>query len=140
MADEREPESQQPLKRRDILWPEESYEIKSACIAVHKELGCGFLEKVYENSLAHELRKRGFKTGQQARLRVYYDGVEVGEYFVDVLVNDRFVIEIKATENDSPVHKAQLIHYLKAAGLPLGFLVNFGREFFTFERVVYTKK
>ena len=134
MADDR-PE----VKRKDLLFPRESYEIKAACIAVHETLGCGFLEKVYENALAIELRKRGFEVRLQAPFRVSYDGELVGEYAVDVLVDEKLVIEIKATERDDPRHQAQLINYLKASGLPLGFLVNFGREFFGFKRVVFTK-
>lgn len=126
-------------RRRDVLFPEKSYAIKAACIAVHEALGCGFLEKVYENALAHELRKRGFRVQQQAALQVFYHRVLVGDFVTDLLVDEKFVIEIKATERDNPLHKAQLINYLKAAGLPLGFLVNFGQEFFGFERVVFTK-
>ena len=127
------------IRRRDLLYPEESYRIKAACIAVHRELGCGFLEKVYENALAVELRQGGFEVQQQSALQVFYRRVLVGDFVVDLVVDERFIIEIKATEKDHPLHKAQLINYLKAANLPLGFLVNFGKEHFTFERVVFTK-
>ena len=127
------------VRRRDLLFPKESYEIKGACIAVHNALGCGFLEKVYENALAYELRKHGFEVQQQAALQVFYESMLVGDYVVDVLVNEKFIIEIKATERDNPLHKAQLINYLKAAGLPLGFLVNFGKDYCDFQRVVFTK-
>ena len=123
----------------DILFPQESYQIKAACIEVHKVLGCGFLEKVYENAMAHELTKRGFQVRQQSPLSVFYDGLLVGEYAVDILVNDKFIIEIKATEKDSPVYRTQVINYLKASGIPLGFLVNFGKQFFDFDRIVFTK-
>ena len=126
-------------RRKDLLCPKESYEIKAACIAVHRALGCGFLEKAYENSLAHELRKRGFKVQQQTALQVFYDRMLVGDFVIDLLVDGKFVVEIKATERDNPLFKAQLINYLKAAGLPLGFLVNFGRQRFDFDRVVFTK-
>ena len=133
------PEGNRKTRRRDLLFPAESYEIKGACIAVKEALGCGFLEKVYENALSHELKKRGFKVRQQAPIHVVYDGVVVGDYFVDILVDEKFIIEVKATEMDNPLYKAQLINYLKASGLPLGFLLNFGKEFFDFERVVFTK-
>ncbi len=122
-----------------LLFPEESYRIKAACIAVHAELGCGFLEKVYEKALAHELRRRGFRVREQAAFQVFYDRTLVGDYVVDLLVDGKFIIEIKATEQPHPVHKAQLINYLKASGLTLGFPVNFGRQYFEFERVVFTK-
>lgn len=114
-------EESNTIRRKDLLYPKESYEIKNACIAVHKALGCGFLEKVYESALAHELRKRGFSVQQQAALQVFYDRVLVGDFVVDLLVDDQFIIEVKATERDNPLFKAQPINYLKAAGLPLGF-------------------
>ncbi len=127
------------VRRKDLLFPEESYRVKAACIAVHKALGCGFLEKVYENALAHQLRTSGFKVQQQAALQVFYDRVLVGDFVVDLLLEEKFIVEVKAAERDNPLHKAQLINYLKAAGLPLGFLVNFGKQHFEFERVVFTK-
>ena len=128
------------VRRRDLLFPEVSYKVKGACIAVHEKLGCGFLEKVYENALAHELREQGFDVQEQTALQVFYDRVLVGDFVVDLLVDEKFIVEVKATDRDHPLHKAQLINYLKAAGLPLGFLVNFGKERFDFERVVFTKQ
>ena len=131
--------SGRPKTSRKVLFPIESYEIKAACIAVHEALGSGFLEKVYENALLHELRKRGFQVDQQVPLKVFYDGVLVGDYYADLLVDGKIVIEIKASEKDHDTHKAQLINYLKATGIQLGFLVNFGKEYFTFQRIVLTK-
>lgn len=127
------------IRRQELLFPKESYEIKGACLAVHNGLGCGFLEKVYENALVHELRKRGHDVKPQHPLQVFYDRLLVGDYTVDLLVDDKFIIELKATEKDNPLFKAQLINYLKATGLPLGFLVNFGGTSLVFERVVFTK-
>lgn len=127
------------VRKLDFLFPKESFEIKAACIAVHKALGCGFLENIYENALAHELTKRGFQVRQQSPLTVFYDGLLMGEYAVDILVNEKFIIEIKASEKDNPAYRTQLINYLKASGLPLGFLVNFGKQFFDFDRIVFTK-
>lgn len=125
--------------RPGLLYPQESYRIKGACLAVHQALGCGFLEKVYENALVHELVKAGFEVGQQVPLKVRYDRQVVGDFFIDLLVDGKFILEVKATSTDHPVHKAQLINYLKAADFPLGFLVNFGQESLSFERVVLTK-
>ena len=127
------------VRRRDILFPKESYDIKASCIAVHDALGCGFLEKVYENALTHELRKKGFNVKQQVPFQVFYDGILVGDYVADLVVGEKFVVEVKATEQNNSLYKAQLINYLKSTGLPLGFLVNFGKEYFTFERIVFTK-
>jgi len=127
------------IKNPGLLYPEESYRIHACCFKVHNELGCGFLEKVYENALAHELKKSGLWIRQQAQIDVAYDGIVVGQYVADVVVNDQMIIEIKAVEADHPVFTAQVIHYLKATGIPLGFLVNFGRKSLTFKRLVYTK-
>ncbi|MHC4984449.1 MAG: GxxExxY protein [Planctomycetota bacterium] len=132
-------EQRAQVRRADLLFPEESYRIKAACIAVHEQLGCGFLEKVYENALSHELRKTGFHVQQQAAVQVFHDRVLVGDFLVDLLLDEKIVVEIKATEATHPIYRAQLINYLKASGLTLGFLVNFGKEYFDFERVVYTK-
>ena len=90
-------------------------------------LGCGFLEKVYENALAHEIRKFGFKVEIQRPLHVIYDGVIVGEYFADLLIEDVLLIELKTTNGFSDNHKAQCINYLNATKLPLCLLINFGR-------------
>ncbi len=78
------------------------------------------------------------RLGSSGQAKWRPNAVVVGDYFVDILVDEKFIIEVKATELDNPVYKAQLINYLKASGLPLGFLLNFGKEFFDFERVVFT--
>jgi GxxExxY protein len=129
----------QKVRRSDLLFAEESYRIKGACLAVHNALGCGFLEKVYENALVLELKKRGFKVSTQVPLKVLYDGVVVGEYAADLLIDDKFILEAKATEKDNGVYHAQLVNYLKATRNPLGFLVNFGMPSLYFKRVAFTK-
>jgi GxxExxY protein len=93
---------------------------------VGSTLGVGFLEKVYENALAHELRKAGLKVGQQQPIRVRYDDIIVGEYVADLLVEDCVLVELKAVQNLDSVHMAQCINYLKATGLRLCLLINFG--------------
>jgi GxxExxY protein len=122
----------------DLLFPEESYRIKGACLAVHNKLGCGFLEKVYENAVAIELRKSGFSVRQQVPVKVHYDGIVVGDYVMDLMIDEKFIVEVKATEADNLLFKAQLINYLKATGHPLGFLVNFGMRSIYFKRVLFT--
>ncbi|GAB4457563.1 MAG: GxxExxY protein [Anaerolineae bacterium] len=93
---------------------------------VYNALGYGFLEKVYENALVYELRKRGFEVRQQQPIKVIYDGVEVGEYFADLLVNQQVIVELKATKSISPEHEAQLVNYLKATNIDVGLVLNFG--------------
>ncbi len=94
------------------------------------------MEKVYENALVHELRKYGFEVKRQVAFQIFYDRVLVGDFAADVVVDDKFIIEIKATEKNSDIYKAQLINYLKASGLTLGFVVNFGKEQCDFQRIV----
>ncbi len=90
-------------------------------------LGCGFLEKVYENALAHELKTGGIKVTQQAPIRVSYAGVAVGEYMADLVVDDRVILELKAVSELDDVHSAQTLNYLKATGLKVALLLNFGK-------------
>ncbi|MFG0243678.1 MAG: GxxExxY protein [Phycisphaerales bacterium JB054] len=99
-----------------------------AAYAVHNALGFGFLEKVYENSLAHELRKRGFVVEQQVGCPVRYDGRVVGEYVSDLVVEGRVLVELKAIRELDDAHLAQCLNYLAATGLPLCLLINFGRR------------
>ena len=94
---------------------------------VLNSLGSGFLEKVYENALAHELRKAGISVEQQHATTVIYDGVAVGKYFVDLMIEDCLLVEIKVTKALDDIHAAQCINYLKATGLNLCLLLNFAR-------------
>ncbi|WP_349262139.1 GxxExxY protein [Actinocrinis sp.] len=96
--------------------------------AVMNTLGVGFLEKVYENALAHELRKAGLSVAQQYGITVHYDGVIVGEYTADMVVENAVVVELKAVKTLDSVHTAQCINYLKASGLRLCLLLNFGKS------------
>jgi len=95
---------------------------------VANALGHGFLEKVYENALVHELRKAGLEVVQQQGLEVHYDGVLVGEFQVDLLVEGRILVELKAVAGLQDVHVAQSLNYLKASGKPVCLLFNFGRS------------
>ena len=98
-------------------------EIIQAFYAVYNRLGYGFLEKVYENALACELRTRGFQVEQQTPINVFYNGVVVGEYFADLLIEGCVIVELKAVE---ALNDAQLINYLKATKIEVGLLLNFG--------------
>lgn len=100
--------------------------VVDAALRVHKALGPGLLESVYEACLAHELAKRGMSFRTQVTLPVRYDGVQLDAGFrVDLLVEDRVIVELKAVETLLPIHEAQLITYLKLCGLRLGLLLNF---------------
>ena len=94
---------------------------------VANTLGCGFLEKVYENALVHELRKNGLTALAQHSINVFYDGVLVGEFFADILIVDTVIVELKATTEHHDVYTAQCLNYLKATEKPICLLLNFGK-------------
>ena len=102
---------------------------------VGNALGCGFLEKVYENALAYEIRKNGLEAKQQKKIKVYYDNAEVGDYEADILVAEKVLIELKAVKNFDDVHKAQCLNYLKATGLKICLLINFGNPRVEIKRI-----
>jgi GxxExxY protein len=112
-------------------------EILKAFYDVYNHLGFGFLERIYENSLALLLRERGFSVQQQAPISVYFHGFVVGEYFADLLVNDLVIVELKAAEELRQEHLAQLRNYLRATDIEVGLLLNFGQKA-TFKRVFLT--
>jgi GxxExxY protein len=93
---------------------------------VYPKLGYGFLEKVYGNALALELRRVGLTVEQQARIEVYYDGVVLGEYYADLLVDGVVIVELKAIQRLGPEEEAQLLNYLRATPYEVGLLLNFG--------------
>lgn len=101
-------------------------QIIGSAIKVHKALGPGLLEKTYEVCLAHELSKSGLSVRRQVELPVIYDGIALGAgYRIDLLVEDRVIVELKTVERLLPIHEAQLISYLKLSGKKLGLLINF---------------
>lgn len=103
--------------------------------AVGNALGCGFLERVYENALAHEFRKLGLKVEIQKPIPVIYDRVIVGDYFADLLIDGVLLIELKVSKGFDDNHKAQCINYLNATRLPLCLLINFGRPRVEIKRI-----
>lgn len=95
---------------------------------VYNKLGFGFLEKVYEHALVIELRKLGLSTLAQQPVKVYYDNIEVGLYYADIIVENIVIVEIKAATALCPENEAQLINYLKATNMEVGLLINFGAK------------
>jgi len=110
--------------------------ILGAFFQVHKELGYGFSEKVYENALVILLNEIGLKVEQQVRLYVYYHGQKVGEYIADLIINDVVLLELKAAEKIVEGYAAQLLNYLKATNIEVGLALNFG-PIAEFRRKVY---
>ena len=119
-----------------ILYKELSYEIVAAAIVVWKNLGYGFLEKVYENALMIELQKRRIPCEQQIPIKAYYDGQIVGDFVGDIVVNEEVILELKSAKGIDNAHIAQVLNYLKATGLRLGIILNFGPEKLESKRVI----
>jgi GxxExxY protein len=113
-----------------------SEQIIRGAFAVSNTLGCGFLEKVYENALAHELRKMGLSVAQQHGIVVTYDDIVVGEYAADLLVGESVLVELKAVRSFDDIHQAQCMNYLRATGMHLCLLLNFGKPRLDIKRIV----
>ena len=104
---------------------------------VSRELGAGFFEKVYENALCVELRRAGVPFHRQRRFGIIYKGESIGYYIADLVVDDRLLLELKALSGFNREHDAQLMNYLKASGLSVGLLLNFGLAKLGIRRVVW---
>lgn len=122
-----------------LLHKEITEKIIKAYYKVYNTLGYGFLEKVYENAMAIELRKMGLEVKCQYPITVYYESEIVGEYFADLIVNDIVVIVLKASKSLLEEHECQLINYLKATKIELGLVLNFGKEA-EYKRKVFMNK
>lgn len=120
-----------------MLYGDLTDKILKAFFNVYNTLGYGFLEKVYENSMRIELQKMGLSVIAQKNIKVYYDSLEVGDYFADLIVNDLVIVELKAAESLCEEHEAQLLNYLKATNIEVGLLLNFGKDP-QFKRKIFT--
>lgn len=116
-------------------------QVRQVAYDIHVYHGHGHLEKVYENALAHRLRKAGLSVEQQYPIKVHdEDGTGIGDYFVDVLVADRLIIELKTAKTVAPEHGAQILGYLKSSRLGHGLLINFGSYKFEMRKFVWTEE
>lgn len=103
---------------------------------VHHTLGCGFLERVYQNALMFELQANQVEYKAYHPLRINYKGQNIGNYYADIIVEDKVIVELKAIEGIEEIHKLQLLNYLKATGLEVGLLINFGTLSMQIKRVI----
>ncbi len=110
----------------ELLHKELTDEIIRVFYDVYNELGYGFLEKVYQNSLYIELKSRGFEVESQRQIKVHYKNIAVGEYYADLIVNNLIILELKAADALVKEHEWQLINYLKGTNIEVGLLLNFG--------------
>ncbi len=127
------------LQEDRLLHKDLSYKVVGLAMKVHRELGSGFLERVYENAMAILLRKESLNFHLQYPLKVYFEGEIVGDYFADMIVEDKIILEFKVADGISTAHKAQAINYLRATGMHLAIIINFGRDSLQHERVINYK-
>ena len=121
----------------NILYKDLSYKIVGLAMQVYNTLGYGFLEKVYENALMVLFQREGIQAKQQTPITVYFDGQAVGDYCADILIEDKIILELKSVEKIIDVHRSQALNYLKATGLKLAIILNFGKEGLEHERFVH---
>jgi GxxExxY protein len=119
-----------------IIYKELSYVIIEACMEVHKVLGPGYTEKIYEEALIREFKKRNLAFERQKLIEIPYKGEKIGEYRLDIVVDSKIILELKAVSDINSTFEAQLFSYLKATGFKLGILLNFGKKKLEFKRIV----
>ena len=118
-----------------LLYEQLTSKVLAACFEVSRELGAGFIESVYENALLIALRQNGVAADAQVPLKVTFRDEIVGDFYADILVEDKIIIELKAAKALAPEHQAQLINYLKATGIEVGLLINFGKPKLEYRRL-----
>ena len=123
----------------EIIEKELSFQIMKAAFEVHNQLGPGFPESIYEEAMERELVARGMEIERQKRVTVCYKGEPLGEFVLDNIVNGRVILEYKAVSEIAPIHEQQALSYLKATGLELAIVINFGTSRVQSSRVVNTK-
>lgn len=123
----------------DLIMKEECFQIVGVCMAVHRELGHGFLEIVYKDAIEYEFRKKMITHEREKKYAITYkDIILPHRYFADFVVMDKIILEVKAVEGGlGDNHMAQTLNYLKASGCKLGILVNFGRQSLEYKRLVF---
>jgi GxxExxY protein len=119
-----------------LLHADITYRVIGLAMEVHNKLGAGFLEKVYENALMVALRREGIRAEQQVPIKIHFENVVVGDYVADILIEDKLILELKAVETVTPIHRAQVINCLKATGVRLALILNFGNPKLQHERLV----
>jgi GxxExxY protein len=124
----------------EIIEKELSYKIVQAAYVVFNALGPGFPENFYEEAMAIELPQRGHKIERQKQIKVFFKEKQIGLHVLDLIVDEKIILELKAVAEILPVHKQQALSYLKATGLPLALIINFGAHRLQVERVVLTKQ
>jgi GxxExxY protein len=122
-----------------LLFEEETFKVIGACMTVHKKLGCGFLESVYQEVLRKEFTKEGIPFEEQKKLNLYYEGEKLDKYFKsDFLCSDKIIVELKSVAFLNKSLESQVINYLKATNKEVGLLINFGEKSLKWKRFINT--
>ncbi len=122
-----------------FLYKELTYKVIGLAMEVHRELGSGFLEKVYENALMVQLKENDIKAEQQVPIKIKYQEEIIGDYIADIVIEDKIILELKSVSKIIGVHKAQLGNYLKATGKEVGLILNFGSKSLEVERIIFQR-
>jgi GxxExxY protein len=123
----------------ELLHKALSYNLIGAAIEVHKTLGPGFLEGTYQRAYEAELKTQKIQFVSQKRIKIFYKNIDLGFQILDLIVDDKIIIEIKSVSEIIPIHQAQLISYLKATKYELGILINFGGKSLQYKRIIISK-
>ena len=124
-----------------LIYPDESFKIVGAAMEVHRVIGCGFTEPLYQEAFAHELELRSIPFEREKSFLYTYKGVVLKKEFrADFVCYDKIIVELKATDDFIPEHYSQVYNYLKASGLQLGLLINFGKKSLEYERIPCNNK
>ncbi len=121
---------------KEFLYKDLTREIMDSAFKVHNALGCGLLEKVYENALAWDLKLKDKKVTSQHEFNVLYRDKEVGTYYADLVVGDSVIVEVKSVEKIDDIHRAQILNYLRISRLRVGLLLNFAKPKLEYRRLV----
>jgi GxxExxY protein len=138
MNSESEDKSEMGSASTSIIYPEQELtgKILKGAFAVHNSLGCGFLERVYSNALLSELRSAGLACEREVPFKVKYKDIVVGDCCADLIVENRVLVELKACATLESMHEAQILNYLRASGIQVGLLMNFGKPKLQYRRFV----
>jgi len=124
------------MRTKEIFYPDISYKIIGAAMEVHRCLGNGFLEKVYENALMVMFKEIPLKATQQTPIKVVFRSENIGNYIADILIENKIILELKTVDKITNIHRAQALNYLKATGLKLAIIINFKNRSLEYERLV----
>ncbi len=124
------------MKNKEIIYKELSYQIIGCAIEVHKQLGVGFLESVYEEAFKLELKAKDILFKSQEKYSVVYKNTIIKDFYCDLVIDDKIVIELKATRQITDIERAQILNYLKVTKLKLGIIINFGEKSLQYDRIL----